>query len=228
MRKAHVQRNLTVTLAFIAATIGGCISNNPVRSVTAVEPVPVSFARGAELSPQEVAAAVLLARRSGITNPASLRTFYFLPSVWRGVLVCSDERSIGRDIFYDTLEINREEWSGFKPSSEAGREGSFWTEPSSKVTTHLRYYEIKKGLHRVVIGNGVDVTFADKVMAALVANRVQREEGDPPWEQELSAPEGIYREQDGKYELRSSFHKGVIFKFDRERIIVTGIVRREI
>src|SRR5579871_735392 len=72
--------------------------------------IKTQFVEGASLTPAEVIQVLGLARKCGLTNAASLETFRYLPSRGHGICVKSQEKIDGRDVFYDTIYIDRRDW----------------------------------------------------------------------------------------------------------------------
>jgi len=142
--------------------------------------IKTNFVKGAELNSVEINQVLMLARQSGIEDAAEVETFNYLPGGGRGISVKSKDHVDGRNIFYDTLLLSKNGWDGLEPDKTTKRLGNFCVRELGKYTTHLLTYEVKKNTIRIVIGEGVDIAFADKVIP-LIASKKVRFANDNDW-----------------------------------------------
>ena len=174
----------------------------------------------------------MLARQSGIEDAAEVETFNYLPGGGRGISVKSKDHIDGRNISYDTIILSKTGWDGLEPDKTTKRLGNFCVREPGKYTTHLRAYELKKKTNRIVIGEGVDTAFADKVIP-LIASKKVRFANDNDWVRrnfnELGefTPATLYKSDSnkGEYEMRFSGSDNhiLMFKLDKDEVVVTGI-----
>ena len=201
-------------------------ATSSIAAANATNAVVTHFSPGLELSAPELKQVLAVAKQCGLTNSAEVSTFHFIPAGGKGVSVQSRNRVKDRDTYSDTLSVYRVGWTTFNPDSMAIKEGPFSPNPLSMYTTHQRQYQLGGTNAYVVIGNGVDVAFADEVMAAFAAGRLKHD-GILSAEEEMEPPQGIFRLGE-RYELRKNFSKGYSFKMEKGFIVLTGIVTRMI
>jgi hypothetical protein len=154
-------------------TCPGADATNRINGPQPKSPViKTNFVADAELTGQEIKQALSLAQQCGIGQPGEIRTFYYLPSRIKGLLVKSEERVKGADILFDEIVLMKTDWEDFKPDEKAKKVGKFWANPSHKFTTHLRVYDFRKEKIRVRIGNGITTELADKIIPLIAAKKV--------------------------------------------------------
>jgi hypothetical protein len=191
-------------------------------------PLQTDFAKDAQLTEDELNQIVLLARQSGISNVAKVRTFHYLPVGGRGISAESKRRIEGRNTSYETLWVHRSGWGGAVPEPGAKRVGSFWA-IGSKHSTLTRTYEINGDTNQITIGAGIEIKFADKVISLLASKKVRFENDWPHGlfaELQNSCPYEIRKDHNGKaYELWYSRPalRSVTFKLGKNEVIVLSV-----
>jgi hypothetical protein len=235
----HIIRQCLVwSSVAVVAGVFGCFASqtNDLKSVTQPISIKTKFVEGAKLSEAKVNQVVALAQQGGIKDATEADTFYFLPSVDKGISVKSKERVDGRNISYDTVYVNRLGWYSGSPGPKAKWLGDFWTDKSEKTTTLEREYQLNKKTDRIHISQGVDFALADKIITQIAAkkvhfpdenthfssdwNRRQFEKIDISNAGVLSAGQTV-----GEYELffGPPEMKSLMFRVKGEDIFVTGI-----
>jgi hypothetical protein len=139
--------------------------------------VRTNFVADAVLKPEELAAVVGLAKSCGVSHVASVKSFHYLPSVSRGILVTSVEHTNGRKVTFDTLEVFREGWAyKSKPAdpAKARSRGQFWVEPQQSPTVHeLTTFSTPRGTIRVELSSGIPIGVADRIIKAFTTDRIK-------------------------------------------------------
>jgi hypothetical protein len=139
--------------------------------------IRTNFVADAVLRPEELAAVVGLAESCGVGQVASVESFHYLPSTSRGILVTSLERTNGRKVSFDTVEVFREGWAyKSKPADPAKTRssGQFWVEAQRSPTAHeLTTFSTPRGTIRVELGSGVPIDVADGIVRAFTTGRIR-------------------------------------------------------
>lgn len=139
-------------------------SNKKIRTV---------FPGDLKLTKQEIAQVVKLARQNGITNPAEVRIFYFLPGGGNGVTVKSGEVHEGRNTRFETVYIYKVGWSCMETNSKSKLLGNFWVDEDGKISTLLRDYKSTNGtVFQVSVGKGVGFSIADKLVESYLVGKL--------------------------------------------------------
>jgi hypothetical protein len=99
-----------------------------------------------------------------------VETGHMLPTDIRSILVHSRERVDGRNIFHDTLRVERIGWFPRKPEASNKQIGRFWADAPLK-TTLVHEYEQEDQICRVVIGTGVDPALADHAIPQILIGK---------------------------------------------------------
>src|SRR5258705_2009552 len=163
---------IRIPSAFLLLTVFGCFAAetkvvNPAEKE--ISGVKTHFIDDARLNNEELVQVLTLARQCGITNIAEVETFYRLPGRERGIRVNSEERVAGRNISFDSVAIYKLGWIVADPGKGVTRIGEFRVDEPKKCTTLLRTYEINGSPARVIIEEGVEVAFADKVIPLILS-----------------------------------------------------------
>lgn len=197
-------------------------------------PIRTKFEANAELTAREVSEVISLARQCGISQPAEVRTFYFLPAGGRGVEVKSMERINGADVAFDELRIRKGGWTDIEASGNVKRVGGFWAEPSGKFTRHFRVQDFRGERIRVDIGAGITDELADKVIALIAAKKVRFPSNDRALDfqrRELEEmvglkPSGLSKQDDGKLWLHFVGRLDALeFRFEKGQVILEQVIR---
>jgi hypothetical protein len=137
--------------------------------------ISTNFVADAVLKPEEIAAVVRLAKSCGVGQVAKVETFHYLPTVSRGILITSVERTNGRKITFDTVEVFREGWeSRSTPPAQARSSGQFWVDVLQSPTVHeLTTFITPQGTIRVDLGSGTPIDLADSIVTAFTSGRIR-------------------------------------------------------
>lgn len=194
--------------------------------------VRTNFVDGASLTVKELGDVISLGIQCGITNPAEVRTFYWLPGGGKGIEVKSVERVSDRNVYVDEMTLGRDGWTYIGPNEGVKRVGEFWGSPSDKFTRHLRVYEFRGERIRVDIG-GFSPEVANKVIGLIAANKVRFESKDEVLqfnrremeEMAKSKPTRLSRQEDGKLWLHVEGTWSVLqFRFEKGEVIAEQVV----
>jgi hypothetical protein len=145
-------------------------TNSPQQKASEVKTI---FVTDANLTAQDVKDVLSLAKQCGISQPAEIETFHYLPSTERGISVKSIDSIKGVDITFDTITIQNTAWRYSEPGKNEKRVGTFWATPSDKYTTHLRVYDFRGEKIRINIGTGITTEMADKIIPLIAAKKVR-------------------------------------------------------
>jgi len=187
--------------------------------------IRTSFIADAVLKPEELAAVVRLAKSCGMGPVATVETFHYLPLVSRGISVISVERTNGRKVTFDTVEVFREGWAyRSKPVAPAPvkSDGEFWVESLKALTVHeLTTFITPTNTVRVNVSPGIPTAIADRIVKAFTTGRIKYSDefvGPHPTGADFSQPGRLSRaEKRNQYEI--SFSSG---RLDRYEFILVG------
>jgi|SRR5947209_4169149 len=138
--------------------------------------IRTNFVSDAILNPAELAAVVGLAKSCGMDQVARVETFHYLPSLSRGISVISVERTNGRKVTFDRVEVFREGWAYSQPAGPVPvkSDGEFWVRPMKSVTVHtLTTFVTSNGTIRVNLSPRIPIGMADKVVKAFATGRIK-------------------------------------------------------
>lgn len=223
--KAKAIRALLICGSFVVLWGGAsCSAAEPPKAIK------TDFAAGANLLPSELKQVVALAKQSGMVDVAEVSTFHYVPGGGRGISVKSTERVDGRNTSFDTVTIHKSGWNTSSPSKDGvNRDGNFWCDRDSKHTTVLRSYEFNQQPVRIVIGRGVDIALADKVIPLIGTNKViiHNDSVRRRFEDLAdSKPQAIYKRDFEGYEVRfgeAPSQRSLKFLFENGQVIITGV-----
>ena len=201
-------------------------------STNVVTQVKTNFEADAVLSPQEVKEVISLAQQCGISRPAEIRTFHYIPGGGRGVAVKSVERVKGSDITFDNIAIGKLGWTDFE-APKKNRLGKFWANPSEKYTTHLRVCDFRGEKIRVNLDTGVTAELCDKVISLIAEGKVRL-----PSNQSLAfersemkemlrlKPSGLSRQENGRLWLHFTDRLDALqFRIEKGEIIPESVIQ---
>jgi hypothetical protein len=224
---AAAMRRLIFGAVVIMACAFGCRMPQTDKSSFANPPAPsikTTFIDGTNLSPSELDQVIALARRSGVRDVAQVETFYYLPTIEKGISVKSREKLDGRNHSYDKITIGRSGWLSQSAPKDSLQLGDFWVERSGRKHVLLREYEFKGKTVKIDV-SGVNITVADRIISSVFTKRVQ---GDLDFDRlfELE-PETLCANEKGGYsfffKISSSGWQILSIEIRDGEIFVTGI-----
>jgi hypothetical protein len=186
--------------------------------------IKTNFTSDALLAPEELNQVLALAKECGITNPAEVRTFHYLPAGGIGISVQSADRIEGRNTYFDTLTIRKSGWTE-KPTRIAKSVGEFWQQ-GEKSTTHLRSYPFKGDTIRLSIGEGIDLAFADQVMSLLAEKKLRFKSESVRHDFEALGefkPGSIGSDGDKQYRIFLAGLRYVVFTVENGEVLVSQV-----
>lgn len=157
-----------ITILIACLNVTASVTNPPVRT---------NFVADAILSADEMDLVVKFAKSRGFGEVAEVKTFHYLPTLYRGILVTSQEKAIGRKITYKTLEIFREEWSWKTKPKGAGQVtsmGKFWVEGLDgwPKEIELTTFATSKGIIRVRVEDEIPIASADEIIKRFTTGKI--------------------------------------------------------
>ncbi|MDB6068775.1 MAG: hypothetical protein JWR26_4983 [Pedosphaera sp.] len=234
-RSTNREKKFYLPRACILLALAGISFSCPAQTNTTKSTAPkphtieTKFEKGAELSSEEINQVVALAKKCGIPEVESIKTFRYMPSGGRGIVAKSKERISGRNISFDSVYVERAGWAIGDPDAKAKQLGAFWAEAPYIRTSRLREYELNKKTVRVELGEGIDISLADQVIP-MIANRQISFESEFFRSQfehiNVSKPASISKGLYGQgYEVRydEPRMKAILFKVENGKIVFTGI-----
>jgi hypothetical protein len=139
--------------------------------------IRTNFVADAVLKPEEVAAVVGLAKSCGVGRVASVESFHYLPSGGRGISVTSVERTNGRKVTFDTMEVFRDGWAYKSKAADPAKtrsSGQFWVEAQQSPTIHeLTTFSTPQGMIRVELSSGIPIGVADRIIKAFTTDKIK-------------------------------------------------------
>ncbi len=140
--------------------------------------IRTNFVADAILKPDEMVSVIALAKSCGVSQVAGIETFHYLPSNTRGIRVISVERTNGRRVTFDTVEILRQGWTyKSKPEDPAKTRsnGEFWVAKDLRPTIHheLVTFSTPQGTIRVIVSPEITMNIADRIIKAFTTRRIK-------------------------------------------------------
>jgi hypothetical protein len=124
--------------------------------------------------------------------------------------------------------MHRDGWGGSIEDAKVKRVGAFWVREPYLGTTLEREFLISNKNVRVDVGEGVDISFVDRVIPLIAARKVRlsadadREEFE---HMDVSEPYSISRDDAGSgYQIHLPGQSILYFKEEKGQIVVTGVV----
>ena len=222
----------TFILVCCISVLGAAVSSFAAEASTtekvapAVSQLKASFAPEAALSPADLEQVATLTRQCGLRDVAELQTFYELPSRVRSIYVASSKQTVGRNISFECVYMERIGWheGGAPPRSK--KVGPFWVTKPYKSPVLLRGYQIADRQVQVQICDGIRTALADAVLTQLINHKVQFKDEDCRSQfnkLDLSESQCICRGEGGAYRLDLRSNTIVWFKVQKGVVVVTKV-----
>jgi hypothetical protein len=229
-RKMKAAAIISALLAMFG--VFNCAGADPTSRTNSSLQIKTIFVDDAKLTKEEVKDVLSVAQQCGVSEPAEIRTFHYLPGTRRGISVKSVERVKGVDITFDEIYLKKTDWGYSMPDEKAKKAGQFWAAPADKYTTHLRAYDFRKEKIRVRIYDEAMSELADKIIPLIAAKKVRYPDSKGPFDshKDLKAmlelkPRGIFKREDGKFWLQfESLLSDLQFRFENGEVILEQVV----
>jgi len=146
---------------------------NKTVKVSNADTVKTNFVADGQLTRKEINQVLELARQCGVPQVSEVRTFHYLPTGRKGITVKSIECVDSRNTSFDSVYLSNTNWgSSFEFNKDVKLVGAFWF-IGTKYRTLLRSYQwTNQQPFQVSIGEGVDVTIADKMVDLIITDKL--------------------------------------------------------
>ncbi|MBC8127005.1 MAG: hypothetical protein H8M99_07665 [Gloeobacteraceae cyanobacterium ES-bin-144] len=149
------------------------------KAIKPVASVETHFAPDAVLTEEQIIIVRQLALKAGLPSVGKITTYSIAPSSYHGIIATGVEEVIGREVRWTSVTIHyqNEKWEPHISEDDkvAHRIGDFWISKGGGPVDEARgaRFNYKGRLIRVRLLDDVQVAFADSIIAAIGAGKIQ-------------------------------------------------------